>query len=101
MSISDIGVIEPWYAVIAAVISWVIVLGVWLFARDQIIIPVVIAVLLTGLAILLFMIEPESGSTTKIDKASGKHRCRVCHQYFPPDQLMDKTCANCRQTLRS
>ncbi|MHA2231764.1 MAG: hypothetical protein ACXAB4_04675 [Candidatus Hodarchaeales archaeon] len=101
MSISDIGVIEPWYAVVTAGISWVIVLGVWLFAPDYILIPLVIAVLLTLLAILLYMIEPESGSTTKIDKPTGKHRCRVCHQYFPRDQLLDKTCPDCRQTLRS
>ncbi|MHA2231765.1 MAG: hypothetical protein ACXAB4_04680 [Candidatus Hodarchaeales archaeon] len=92
---------EPWVIIVLASVSWFATLVIWVVSPEYVLIPLVISILLTIFAIVLFFIETGTDSSAKIDKATGRHRCRVCHSYFPPDQLKDKTCPNCRQTLRS
>ncbi|MFX0115211.1 MAG: hypothetical protein ACFFB3_11745 [Candidatus Hodarchaeota archaeon] len=89
---------EPEYLFGAAIAAWVVTVVWWFIAPETILIPLVVAIALTLFAIAFFFIPiGESGSSPKTDKTTGKHRCRVCHQYF--DELIDGRCQNCRQTL--
>ncbi len=90
---------EPWVVIILAFISWVTTLVIWVFLPEYILIPLVISILLSIFAIVVFFIDTGSESAAKIDETTGKHRCRICHQYFHPEELLDNTCSTCRQII--
>jgi len=90
---------EPWYWVVASLVAWAAVVVFWLVTPDLVLIPLIVAILITLMAIVyLFVPLGESGSAAKIDKVTKKQRCRVCHQYF--DTLIDGTCQKCHQTIK-
>ncbi|MFX1514526.1 MAG: hypothetical protein ACFFCQ_18310 [Promethearchaeota archaeon] len=91
---------EPWYWAVATIIAWLIVGVVWIAAPDLIIWPLIGAILVSIFMVIFFFIPlGQSGSAEKIDRETGKRRCRVCHNFF--DELHDGVCYNCYQTIQT
>lgn len=87
---------------ILTIAIWASVLGFWIWRREYFWIAVGGAFALSiSLIILISILERAPGSVTKIDKATGKKRCRICHNYFLPYQLTNDTCPKCYHALNS
>ena len=100
MSVFDImDIFEPIYLIGLTLISWVIVIIVWLIAPDLVLFPLLLAIVLSLLTIFIMLVPiSESGSKPKTDTKTQKSRCRVCHGYF--NELVDGTCKTCSINIR-
>ncbi len=91
---------EPRYLIGVTVAAWIVTFILWMISPELVPVALIIAILLSIFTVVfLFVPISESGSAAKVDKMTGKQRCRVCHQYF--DELLDGICYNCNQQVEN